>query len=666
MPFTLLRAYRLGGDVGVGKVGVAAAPSGGFYLAELEIGGEFALCLVRTTSAGAVSWQKALDISSLGGSTSPPMVISNATHVALLLEDYDYGTSKFQTHAFLYTSAGSLVWQALLPIGTLGRGLAPGRVAMDASNNLVVAALDETGTNSVIMKIAGSTGAIAWAVNTRHTSASTGVDWTGPVALLSGGDIVAAPLGNAHSGSFRAYIQRLSGADGSVVWSRSIVWPIDSETGIAVDPSDNIYAWGTQYSGTNGPELPVVKLDSSGTTLWNEAVKSGTSQGSDPFLFVDAERGMANSSGVFIPCDLGPAPTTGKLRYGYVYIPAGGSSGATVFYILSPSTSDMVSITTAGESATEFQFGFVDTPSEYRAILVTASSSTADDGTYGSYSKASAAFTLVSGAASLASATYTRASTGSFTAGSPPTLPALTGHILIDPIAVTTVSYAVTSLGVVTNFGTPSNSPRANSIGEVTNFGTPSLLPVAVALGPTATFGTPVGTPSPVTCSASSMGAVTQFGSGWVYKDWTPDSARWAVWGEPQTRFGTPTAAASINVSASGWLTSQFGTPTSPRTVAASGFQVSQFGSPTGQYAMRAGGFQAARFGTPAAQSKVIATGFSRTMFGTPAAAAPSVRTASGFQVTNFGAVATHTAVRTRSAYFRTHFGDHACERTVA
>lgn len=671
MPFTLLRAYRSGSGVGYGNVGVAAAPGGGFYLAEwdpLSTLSTLTASLLRTSAAGAISWQKALDISELTLSTAPLLVLSNATHVALFIEDKNSSTDKRRSHVLLYTSDGTLVWQVQLPVGTLGKGFVPGRAAMDASNNIVMAVMDEDSSDSVLMKLSGSTGAISWVVSTRHSSASTGSDWTGPVAFLSGGDIAAAPRGSAHTGSKRNYLQRLSGADGSVVWSRSVAWgSTDPFSGLAVDPSDNIYVWGNAFSGTNGPQLPVAKLDSSGATLWTGDVKSPAPQGTGPYALTPSGRGMANSSGVFIPGNMGPAPSTSVRRRGFTYVPANGASGATLFVMSGSATSGIVGPTaSAGESGTELSFGYVEWPSELETILVTASGSSADDGTYGGYTKASVAFDLVTGTTALASATYTRVSAGTFTPGSPPTLAVFAGDILIDPIAVTAVSYAATSLGAVTQFGTPSNLPRANSFGPVSAFGTPSLRPAAVALGPVTTFGTPVGMPSPVTCRAASLDTITQFGSGWVYKDWTPDSARWAVWGEPQTRFGTPTAAVSISVPASGWQATQFGVPTSPRTVVASGFQASAFGSPTGQYVLRAAGFAVTHIGSPAGQVGVAAQGFTCTRFGTPTARAPSLHVATGFQAINFGTAAAHTAVRTRSAYFRTHFGDHACERTAA
>lgn len=662
MSLTLLRAYRSGGDVGAYGVGVAAAP-GGFYLAEAGlISG--ALCLARIASTGSISWQLARDISALI-SSSPPLVLSNATHVALFLEDFS--SSVYKTHVLLFTSAGSPVWQIQLPLCTLGHGFEPGRAAMDASNNLVISAMDAAGSDSMIMKITGSTGAIEWTVSTRHTSAGTGTDWTGPVAFLSGGDIVAAPRGSAHTGAQRTYVQRLSGTDGSVVWSRSVAYGATvSSSGLAVDPSDNIYLWGRSFNGVNGPQTPLMKFDSSGSTLWSGDVKSPTSQGANPYTLVTNGRGMANASGVFIPSDMGQAPSTSKIRRGYTYVPAGGSSGATLLYISATATDDPTgTVYSGGETGTELFFGYVQLLSNYDAILVAGSGSTADDGTYSGYTKASTAFDLAATTTTVATATYTRASVGSYTAGSPPTLPTLTGDILLSTILAGTTSYAATSLGVVTNFGTPSSMPRATSIGAVTNFGTPTLRPVAAALGPVAVFGTPAGSPQPVTCAATSLAPTIQFGNGWAYKDWTPDLPHWAVWGEPQTRFGSAAVTTTFAATATGASTTQFGAARSQRVQSATGFLAAQFGAASAAYMLSATGFRSLQSGTPVALRIGNASGFTTARCGTPRAVFTSTRQATGFLVTSFGSPAQYSAVRARSAYFRTHFGEAACERTA-
>jgi hypothetical protein len=91
----------------------------------------------------------------------------------------------------------------------------------------------------------------------------------GAIAVMSGGDVVVVVRSAGD-----AYVMRLSGTDGSLVWMRGLTWPLGTmEIGVGVDGSDNVYLTGPGHT-SSVRKLPVVKLDSSGTTLWNRQVST--------------------------------------------------------------------------------------------------------------------------------------------------------------------------------------------------------------------------------------------------------------------------------------------------------------------------------------------------------------------------------------------------------
>ena len=665
MALTLLRAYRSGGSVGDSQLAaVCAAPSGGFYTTDFD--GSTSDSLVRVSAAGSIVWQKALTPS--GFYTTPPSaVLSNANHVALLTEYTDPDDSEQRVNLTLYDHSGTLYRQRALPMGFNFTGVTAGHAAMNASSDVVVAGLDSATDGTIMTLVSGSTGNIVWAVQINVVGASSGVDWSGPVAFLSGGDVVTATLGPVHtSANFRVYLQRISATDGSVVWSRSVLWPVDNTTGLAVDPSDNIYLWGTPAVDPTGPMLPVVKVDSSGTTVWNRSVRSPTSQGSNPFELIGGVRGMANSSGVYIPVDLGPAPTTSLSRIGHLFVPAAGTGTGNV--PISYFTHTGVTVASlpmaGGESGATHYFGYTEELSSATSlVLVGTLGSSAEDGTYGDYTRTTTTFDTGAGLATLATATFTRASGSSYSLGTNRTFTSGSGDVLIQALSTNT-DYVALSLGVTTQFGTASCGYFATPLGPTTQFGTPSMLCRTTGFE-SSHFGTPTRQLLPLQSPATSMGVVTRFGDGWVYKDWTPESGRWAIWGEPKTAFGTATATSPLSTSASGWAAAQFGAPRARYPVQATGFVTGQFGAPTVVRLAQATGFLSTRLGSPAGQRVGAAQGFTKTQFGAPVARTASVFAASGFLATHFGGGLEYTALRARSAFFRTRFGNAGAERTA-
>ncbi len=88
--------------------------------------------------------------------------------------------------------------------------------------------------------------------------------------------------------------------------------------------------------------------------------------------------------------------------------------------------------------------------------------------------------------------------------------------------------------------------------------------------------------------------------------------------GFSSTQFGTPLAVYNHIESATGFSSTAFGTPTRVTFAQASGFSSSAFGTPAN--VPNAVGFRSTQFGTPQLSWRMYVTGFSSTQFGTPAA----------------------------------------------
>ena len=86
------------------------------------------------------------------------------------------------------------------------------------------------------------------------------------------------------------------------------------------------------------------------------------------------------------------------------------------------------------------------------------------------------------------------------------------------------------------------------------------------------------------------------------------------------TNFGTPAACWDQFSDATGFMPTQFGTPTALLSQPVTGFSTTQFGTPAGYKLQRAQGFAPAQFGSPYLHPPHVAPWPISTQFGTPAA----------------------------------------------
>lgn len=171
-------------------------------------------------------------------------------------------------------------------------------IALDRTGNIYVAGRSEAswgnpvnpdsgGTDIAVLKLYGRTEALQW--NTFHGSGNhykataIAVDESGNVYVAGWS---AAPWGepvNPHSGNWDIVVLKLDGNTGALQWNTfhgSETYRYDEGLATAVDSEGNVYvagfsqaAWGNPVNphsgGTEGSDMAILKLDSSGVLQWN-------------------------------------------------------------------------------------------------------------------------------------------------------------------------------------------------------------------------------------------------------------------------------------------------------------------------------------------------------------------------------------------------------------
>lgn len=684
MTTSVVRVYR--SDVGpVTALRAAPAPSGDVYVAETTSGN--LLHVARVTAAGAVTWQRELDLGSLyvdaSGDPTALRISSSAAGVAVAtLTD----TFTPAGHAFLFSPTGTLLWQREL---NLISELGP--VALTSDGALFLSAIRNYADETSLVKLNASTGAVDWHVCLNDTTYAPAAMIAACAAVLSGNDLVLSLLGAVHSGSAsRTHVQRIAAADGAVVWTRSVAWPSDTNSGaLAVDPSDNIYVAGPSFLSTYGDLLPVAKLDSSGTQLWVADVDHSVATDAMNVVFGHySAPGAASASGAqFL---INTTGVLGVISFGHVVVPTTGTGAASVVLFSAEMAGANFSAGTGGALATNLTLGLVDDVSGTpRAVVVRDDGLSGDDNAFGDYVRETTAFVTATGTASVGTSSWTRGSTSTVSTSTSALTESAASVILAESYAPTTPSTTVnaTAVAPATAFGLPVVLGLASSVAPATVFGTTRHMRIQEATGLAASTAlgdpdvllqypatglaaaTALGTPATnfnLSYAATSVDeALVEFGELWVAVG-LPPQARIASALAPVTAFGTPAAATAIQATATGSLDTALGEPTLRLLLSTAGITGTVLGTPTLRTPCQAAGFSATLFGLPQVGQAGICVGLApRTAFGVPQALAPNPSAATGVTATAFGTPTFLCVLRARSGVMRTAFGAARCERTV-
>lgn len=603
---------------------VAPGPSGGMYVVGNDNAGD--VVTARLNSDGSLNWAKDITIPSL---TPTLCAAASSSNRFVIAARNDFGS---YTCVLMLDDTGALVWESVLANFAVVRTEG---VLIGSDNSVYVVGtydgpLGSGQYDAVLLKLNPTTGAITWQVGLSETS-TTDFDAQEEVfssmRQLSGGDIVLALWGPGSAADEHGYVQRVSSSDGSVVWTRKVDFGSGAISGvqpsnlfIGIDGSDNIYAVGRAWDyGAGFLDYPVVKLDSSGSLLWTRHVRRA---GSGTPVFDPCWGALtADTTGVQIAGNM----ISGK--YGHLLVPAAGTvaTGTVPLSHYTPQVTYTGNVVRAGQIGPSVLWGYTDDDGggDYELFIVSSPTGAGDDGTYGSTPRVTISYDLVAGSATVSTPiSWTRPSAPSLTLASDLGASIGTGT-LSSSVVPPAVTCAATSLGPVTQFG-----PDAYLRGYTTSGGPFAVIgsniivsrsfPNVGIAAPSTAFGTAVATRQQ---RATALGPTANFGT----PAYEPNTTRAAdSLGIVLAGIGVPFATLGIapepgHRASSTGPTSRVGTPTASNVLA-----------------VQASGTLFTAFGTASARITQVATGLEPgVQFGT--AKVTMARRASGFQATQVG-----------------------------
>ena len=232
---------RIQGGVGFSAEGyqkIAIDSSGNTYAVSWTNSSVSAF-IIKINSSGAVQWQKQIT-----GFATNPIIIGTNLYIGLRIVSTSY-IVRYDT------TTGNIDWQR-----QISSNISVHSLGVDSSNNIYIA-----GTTTII-KI-DTSGSILWQKSyTNQPMYYMVVTPTGNVATFGAGP------------SINRVVQLINGSTGVPIWASQISgnFTATTATNIAADSSDNIVISSYQY-----PDARILKLNSSGTVLWNNKFNQFTS-----------------------------------------------------------------------------------------------------------------------------------------------------------------------------------------------------------------------------------------------------------------------------------------------------------------------------------------------------------------------------------------------------
>jgi hypothetical protein len=245
----------------------STADSTGIYVTGNSV---YGIQSMKLSLDGTPLWQAAANYGYAQG-----MGQGSAAGIAKTSTGVVVGTSYTSLNVLQYSQAGSLV--RTFGIADSSYAISPVSLAVDASDYVYVAGYsNQAGTGAVRASVSSfdNTGAFRW----RKELSPFGRD-LGVICIASNGDIIVA--GNSQWSTSTIGVVRYTNT-GTLVWQKQLSDPAGNGTlpnleAITTDSSGNIYLTGV--IGKNGVwpvlQMLVMKLDSSGTPIWQNAWNIG-------------------------------------------------------------------------------------------------------------------------------------------------------------------------------------------------------------------------------------------------------------------------------------------------------------------------------------------------------------------------------------------------------
>lgn len=231
------------------------------------------------TAVGAISWQTDVDASTYAMDYRETNDTVSTAAMAPIGIDAVVATTNYDSQFFAQVSRyrggdGGLQWQTA---EHADNGVGYNAAAVDNAGDIVATGSVGAADSSLkghAAKYHGADGSLAWSVDIDPTQCGGGFFfYLTTVAIDSNGDVITAgeSLQSGGTSAFCAF--KLSGSDGSIVWSRGYQPPslvqFSGSVSVVLDGSGNPLVASNYYSSGNASPAALVKLDaSSGAVLW--------------------------------------------------------------------------------------------------------------------------------------------------------------------------------------------------------------------------------------------------------------------------------------------------------------------------------------------------------------------------------------------------------------
>jgi hypothetical protein len=235
-------------------------------------------------SSGAPQWAAEVSLhgSKLNTQTSQAMLRDGAGGAFVVWEDPREGTTDRNIYAQRIDNSGSLLWggDGLLVCNAANNQLTP-QLTSDGSGGIAITWTDQrlgSSDGNIFAQRLSATGVAAWTAN-GVAVATPALVQSNPSIIQSGSDFIVAWNDQRVAGNRDIYAQKISGTDGSTLWTTVNGVPITNATGNQPNTAGNnvllqdgadgaVIIWDDARSGSSNLNIYAQRINSTGTVQW--------------------------------------------------------------------------------------------------------------------------------------------------------------------------------------------------------------------------------------------------------------------------------------------------------------------------------------------------------------------------------------------------------------
>lgn len=264
----------------------------------------------QTDSEGVVQWQKAIG-QSLENEVEPTRIVADSADNVYISATKQQVFQDDEIRLAKLNSSGAIQWQIDIASGSGDERV--GEIAIDTSDNILVAGRSDTaagsGSDIYIVKV-NSSGTVQW----QKYFGDTDNQGVSPAIATDSSDNVYVAFSDVFiSGNFTICLAKFN-SSGSLQWQKYFETDSSEIVGgpgnLVVDSNDDvIVACRTAESGFGSNDVSVIKVNSSGSEVWNAAIGSAqadtptglaTDSSNNIYVFFDREVAVASVDNAYI------------------------------------------------------------------------------------------------------------------------------------------------------------------------------------------------------------------------------------------------------------------------------------------------------------------------------------------------------------------------------